>query len=99
MNTGADEMWGSSDCYHQNHAGTNASERATRYRRRKDRNKSNEEWREGTMLHGNVGTCMTGSRIKRVTFYIPALQKVFAKRLQRSMHSLYNHMFVKPVKV
>ena len=31
------------------------------------------------MLHGNVGTCITGSRIKRVTFYIPALQKVFAK--------------------
>ena len=30
------------------------------------------------MLHGNVGTCITGSRIKRVrvTFYIPALQKV-----------------------
>ena len=27
------------------------------------------------MLHGNVGTCTctTGSRIKRVTFYIPAL--------------------------
>ena len=25
------------------------------------------------MLYGNVGTCITDSRIKRVTFYIPPL--------------------------
>ena len=33
------------------------------------------------MLHGNVGTCMTSSRINT------ALEKVFAKRVQKSMHS------------
>ena len=39
------------------------------------------------MLHRNVGSCITGSRIKRVTFYIPALQKVLAKGVQKSMYS------------
>ena len=38
-------------------------------------------------LHGNVGTCIIDSRIKRVTFYIPAFQKAFAKRVQKSMYS------------
>ena len=46
------------------------------------------------MLHGSVGTCITGSRIKRVTFYIPALQKVFAKRAQKSTCTHTYYMFV-----
>ena len=39
------------------------------------------------MLHGNVGPLITGNRIKRVTVYVPALQKGFAKRVQKSMYS------------
>lgn len=96
MNTGADEMRGSSDCYHQimqaqtrlrgnQVLGTGVERTEIRIKRNGGRGRC--------QLHGNVGTCIIDSRIKRVTFYIPALQKAFAKRVQKSMYTLV-YMFV-----
>ena len=48
------------------------------------------------MLHGNVGTRVTGNRIKRVTFYIPctSTSKNICKEGAKVNVLVYNDMFV-----